>query len=31
MLVEDAKYKQASYVDFLCNIHRHIQKLNSKQ
>ena len=25
MLVEDAKRQQASYVDFLCNIHRHIQ------
>ena len=24
MLVEDAKSKQTSYVNFLCNIHRHI-------
>ena len=30
MLVEDAKNRQASYVDFLCNIHRHIQRINSK-
>ena len=30
MLVEDAKRQQASYVDFLCNIHRHIQCVASR-
>ena len=30
MLVEDPKNRQASYVDFLCNIHRHIQRMHAK-